>query len=365
MTRTSAWVALFLSAALVAGCGGDASAPPAPDTPVVKNVSASGASGNITVTYDLEDPQDDTCSILVEYRGGTAGATWTAALVYGQTQGLVPGAGKSITWLSATDEAGTLATTCEIRITPSDAATGTAGTSASFALDNHDTVVTFPDANVEAAIRAAIAKASGDIYASELLGLTALDTGVTELTDLSGIEYCADLEDMTAYGAGGLGPVAGLTALTRLHVSLLPALDDLTPLTHLTNLTELNVGMTGIDDADTAIIASLTNLTILWIGYNSISDLSFLSGLTGLTELHLDYTNITDLGPLAALTGLTTLSLGGNNGIVEITALVQNCDAGGLGSGDTVVLTDCSSLSVQATGTDIPYLEGNGVTVTQ
>ncbi len=64
---------------------------------------------------------------------------------------------------------------------------------------------------------------------------------------------------------------------------------------------------------------------------------------------------------MSGLTNLTYLDLW-QNSISDITALVDNCDAGGLGSGDEVYL-QTNPLSTQATDVDIPYLESNGVTV--
>lgn len=55
--------------------------------------------------------------------------------------------------------------------------------------------VTFPDKNLEAAIRDALDKPAGEpITKAELAGLTSILTGVDDITDLSGLEYCTNLQ---------------------------------------------------------------------------------------------------------------------------------------------------------------------------
>ena len=63
----------------------------------------------------------------------------------------------------------------------------------SFTTTSADEVVTFPDGNLEAAIREAIGKPSGDIYLSDLVGLTELDASYRDISNLAGLEYCVDL----------------------------------------------------------------------------------------------------------------------------------------------------------------------------
>ncbi len=177
-------------------------------------------------------------------------------------------------------------------------------------------VITFPDANLKAAVRDAIGKPTGDIYASDLDGLTSLDASSRNIVDLTGLQCCANLTELRLY---------------RNSIS------DISALSGLTNLTELE----------------------LW--GNSINDISALSGLTNLTLLWLESNNISDINALSGLTNLTVLSLN-DNSISDISALRTNCDAGGLGNGDEVGLHS-NPLSTQATDVDIPYLESNGVKV--
>ena len=124
--------------------------------------------------------------------------------------------------------------------------------------------ITFPDSNLEAAIRDAIDKPEGAILASDCEGLTSLDASERYITDLSGLEYC-------------------------------------------TNLTELQLWNNQISDISP--LASLTNLTILELRFNQISDISPLASLTNLTTLDLWNNQISDISPLASLNNLTELNL--------------------------------------------------------
>jgi Leucine-rich repeat (LRR) protein len=162
---------------------------------------------------------------------------------------------------------------------------------------NTDPVVTFPDANLEAAIREVLSKPVGNIYASELAGLTSLDAEDREIVDLSGIEYC--------------------TNLVRLHLSS-NQISDLTPLSNLTNITELWLAKNQI--ADVTPLAVLNTLSWLHLSCNHIVDTTPLSSITSLSSLMLSENQIGDITPLANLTNLNLLWLSGNQ-ISDITPL--------------------------------------------
>ena len=108
--------------------------------------------------------------------------------------------------------------------------------------------VTFPDPNLEAAIREAISKPTGCICPSDLRGLTELHAAVRNITDLTGLEHC--------------------TSLTDLHLRE-NQISDISPLANLTNLIELEINYNQISDISP--VANLTNLTALDIEYNQIS----------------------------------------------------------------------------------------------
>ena len=177
--------------------------------------------------------------------------------------------------------------------------------------------VTFPDENLEAAVRDALGKPVGEeITVAELATLTTLGAESSNITDLSGLEYC-------------------------------------------TNLTILTINENQISDISP--LASLTSLTEIGLGENQISDISPLASLTNLTRTHLGENQISDISPLANLTSLTLLILWQNQ-ISDISPLVENS---GLGAGDKVLL-EGNNLDLSEGSEDmenIRALENRGVVV--
>jgi len=127
-----------------------------------------------------------------------------------------------------------------------------------------DDTVTFPDPNLEAHIRNAIQKPSGDIYAFELEAITALGASDSDISDLTGLEYC--------------------TNLTKLYL-MRNRITDLSPL------------------------SDLTSLTGLWLRENQISDVTPLENLSNLTVLGLRNNQISDIGPLVDNVGLDEMDV--------------------------------------------------------
>ncbi|GAG04355.1 unnamed protein product, partial [marine sediment metagenome] len=83
-----------------------------------------------------------------------------------------------------------------------------------------DEVVTFPDPNLETAIREAIGKPSGDIYQSDLDNLTSLDADSRNIIDLTGLEHCTSLTNLRFMSnqISDISPVSNLTSLTGLFL---------------------------------------------------------------------------------------------------------------------------------------------------
>ena len=176
----------------------------------------------------------------------------------------------------------------------------------------------FADENLEAAIRDALGKPAGEaITPAEMAGLKVLILHArSNITDLSGIEYC-------------------------------------------TNLTWLRVA--GDQLSDISPLASLTNLTGLTVGWTQTSDISPLASLTNLVELYLPTNQIGDISPLASLTNLEWVSLTSTQ-ISDISPLVENS---GLGEGDTVLI-EHNNLDLSEGSEDlenIRQLEKRGVAV--
>ena len=178
----------------------------------------------------------------------------------------------------------------------------------------NETVVTFPDSNLEVAIREAIGKPEGPIHTSELEGLSFLAASRRDITDLTGLEYCTNITHLSlAYNqVSDISPLASLTNLTWLDLAY-NQVSDISPLVSLTNLTWLHLGMNQVSDISP--LASLTNLTWLSLGMNQVvefSDISPLASLTNITHLGLDVNQVSDISPLASLANLTWLHLGEN-----------------------------------------------------
>jgi len=70
--------------------------------------------------------------------------------------------------------------------------------------------VTFPDANLEAAIRTAVSKPTGTITSDDLKDLTSLPASQRGIQDLTGIEYANKLTDLRLDG----NQISGISALT-------------------------------------------------------------------------------------------------------------------------------------------------------
>ncbi len=195
------------------------------------------------------------------------------------------------------------------------------------------TIATFEDANLEAAIRAALSLgAQEDLTCGLVSGLTNLTARNAGIESLVGIQ--------------------NLTGLTRLNLDG-NSITDISGLSGLTSLTRLYLNHTSITDISS--LSGLMNLERLRLVSNSITDISSLSGLTSLTELHLQGNSISGLSPLSGLTSLTGLRLNGNPDLSKIQPLVSNT---GLGAGDAVAL-----FNTGASCTDVALLKAKGVRV--
>jgi Leucine-rich repeat (LRR) protein len=150
-------------------------------------------------------------------------------------------------------------------------------------------VVTFPDPNLEAAIRDATGKPTGDIYQSNLLDLTSLDANIKNISNLSGLEYCVNLTWLSIFGN---------------------QITDISPLASLTNITYLQLW--GNQICDVSPLASLNQLTWLGLGYNQITDISSLSSLTSINNIYVDHNSVVDLSPLSSLINLYSIDMGRN-----------------------------------------------------
>ena len=213
--------------------------------------------------------------------------------------------------------------------------------------------LSFPDPGLEAAIRDAIAKPTGDIFPHHVAHLTSLDASGRDIVDLTGLDNCEALTQVNLAGnqLSDLTVLGGMARLTYVRLDE-NQVSDLTPLAGLPNLRFLYLRANQV--ADVAPLAGLVALELLRLGDNLVTDISDLAGLTELKRLELGGNQVSDIGPVGGMVELRYLSLTGNqvadigvlggltelnqvrlghNQIADISALVANA---GLAEGDKV-----------------------------
>ncbi len=161
-------------------------------------------------------------------------------------------------------------------------------------VEQDDTSVMFPDANLASKVRGALNLSAGAaISEAQIATLIVLDASVSpdaaqqeKISDLTGLEHA--------------------TQLTTLYLNY-NQISDVSPLTGLTQLIELSLSDNEISNL--APLAGLTQLTGLALDDNKISNISPLSRLKQLTTLGLRNNQIRDINPLSRLKQLTTLDL--------------------------------------------------------
>lgn len=184
-------------------------------------------------------------------------------------------------------------------------------------------VVVFTDEVLEAKVREAMNKPSGDITLAEAEAVTDLDlsiepaTSLPRIKDISSLKYFTNLTSLylawaldSSDGVVDISVLAGLTKLEALYINS-NGVDDISALAGLTNMKDLK--MFGNNITDISALSGMTMMQDLWMHGNQITDISALSGMTrSLCRLYLDENQITDVTPLAGSTKLTSLKLGGN-----------------------------------------------------
>jgi Leucine-rich repeat (LRR) protein len=187
-------------------------------------------------------------------------------------------------------------------------------------------VVTFPDTNLEKAIRKQLNKPSGDITVLDMESLRALDARNFNITDLTGIEkatYLISLE-LSKNRISAIDPLKGLTYLDHVNLAFnqVESISALSPLKYLKSLY-----LTGNQIQDLSPIQNLTYLQYLEVSRNNISDTTALTNLTNLKSLsvahnqikNITITNMRNLESFYAYNNqLTTLDLSGTPNIREL-----------------------------------------------
>jgi Leucine-rich repeat (LRR) protein len=160
-------------------------------------------------------------------------------------------------------------------------------------------VVTFPDPSLESAIRKAIGKSSGDIYQSDLNGLTALEVTLSmpQVNNLSGIEHCTNLQKLHLEGPFGtnISDISALASLIQLQDLDLTS-NKITNISALEDLTQLQkLDLDSNKASNISALTGLINLQYLSVIGNNISNIPDLSGLTNLKFLAMEVNKISDI----------------------------------------------------------------------
>jgi internalin A len=220
-------------------------------------------------------------------------------------------------------------------------------------------LVTFPDKNLDTAIRTAIGKPEGPIYRSSLVFITSLYAREGNISDLTGLEYCKNLIELNL-GINNIKDISPLTSLKNLNSLRLDRnqIDDLSPLANLTKLTYLQLDRNEIIDLSP--LANLIYLTTLELQGNQISDVSPLANLTRLTDLIVGYNMISDFSPLGDLTSLTKIKLNDNE--INNASLVPLSDPSFLPKLISLEIghNDITDISPVANRTKLDYLHFDG-----
>jgi internalin A len=176
------------------------------------------------------------------------------------------------------------------------------------ALGFPEEAVTFPDTQLEQAIREALHRPTGPLLSVDLLGIKELDLSGKGIHDLTGLEYCRDLKDLTINDAeivdySPLSVMHGLVwlSLKNDHIS------DIFFVSSLRTLEILNLANNDISD-----ITPIAGLPVLWKVFLSENRVESLVPLPPGKEIHLDGNGITSIEPLAESTRLRVLSIAGN-----------------------------------------------------
>ena len=172
----------------------------------------------------------------------------------------------------------------------------------------------FTDAVLEQIVRDVLEKPNGDFTMEELATLTKIPVDAESdyqahtpyggIEDLTGIEYCKNIERVNLFQNGFRSPIS-----------------DLTPLKNLTSITYLNVANNKVYDLSS--LENLSELEYLHLGWNiGVKDITPLANMSKLKGLNLTYTHsLRDISTLRNLTQLDSLSYNHANYIADISPI--------------------------------------------
>lgn len=224
-------------------------------------------------------------------------------------------------------------------------------------IEESDSIVLFPDANLEAIIRAKIEKPTDPIQEEDLRAVETLLVPGEGIESIEGLQYCPNLRELDLR-SNMVSDISQLSDLNQLEILLLNEnpVDDISDLSGMPSLIELNLSKTDVENLSP--LSDLTTLEVLFLWGMGISDISAVSSLSNLNFISFGNNLISDISPLKDLVALDTVWLDANE-ITDIEPLVQNA---GIGEGDEVRLQN-NPLNTDSCQEFLPLLEDRGVDV--
>ncbi|HGF7263432.1 TPA: leucine-rich repeat domain-containing protein, partial [Enterococcus faecium] len=178
------------------------------------------------------------------------------------------------------------------------------------------------DPNLKASINKQLGKKPDyNPQQEELKQIKELHVPFSNITNLTGLEYCTNLTrlDLNGNQYSDITPIANLTNLKTLGIANNKSLSDISSLKNLTQLVNLYADYSNISDI--SVLSNMPNLEVLHIPFNPITSLNGLENCTKLTGLDLNGTQYSDITPIANLTNLKTLGIANNKSLSDISSL--------------------------------------------
>ena len=191
-------------------------------------------------------------------------------------------------------------------------------------------IVTFENADLEAAVRTALRLPTGyPVFKTGTNGIDGIDDLMRLTATRKGIDDLTGLEEATALTHLDLGdnaivdasPLVGLTSLVSLDLAN-NQIVTVGPPTGFSNLETLDLGQNLIVNLPSDLTGA-SNLETFDLADNQITDVSPLTGLTSLTSLDLKNNNLGDVQPLSTMASLKKLYLRGNPDLSNVKLLVD------------------------------------------
>ncbi len=179
--------------------------------------------------------------------------------------------------------------------------------------------VTFPDKNLEAALRKLVFEKREnmeELTDEDLAKISTLEAKNSGIKDLAGLEKCTNLLllDIENNEVSDLTPIKDLVNLQSLNLAQ-NKISDITPLMNLNKLQYLELSKNQISALQP--LSAMTKLSALYLAENQIEELAPLAGLANLSSLDLAKNKITNIKPLGVIERFRVLKLS-DNAIADI-----------------------------------------------